>query len=55
MIDWTDEFYKIYFRKDDDLKTISQKFRQFVGFCRDLLKSEEEKKKSKERKLKKKK
>ena len=46
MIDWSDEFYKVYFRKDDDLKSISQKLREFVASCRGLLKSEEEKKKT---------
>ena len=60
MIDWMDEFYKVFFRKDDALKAIWQKLRQFVASCRDLLKSEEEKKKTskgkevKEKKVKKK-
>ena len=40
MIDWMNEFYKVYFTKDDNLKSISQKLRQFVPSCRDLLKSE---------------
>lgn len=44
MIEWTDEFYKIYFRIDDNFKTISQKLWQFVGACCDELKSEKKEK-----------